>query len=53
MCSTMSSGTALPILNSCTCQCLPNVPTYREDLRKCVDDIQGENKFLFDINSTE
>lgn len=53
-CTVLSSGTASPYTrspstaglvppnNTCTCQCNYGLPTFREDLRICVNDIHGE-----------
>lgn len=32
--------------DSCACQCLPYMKTYREDLGICVDDVHGRYKIL-------
>lgn len=31
----------------CNCQCMPNLPIFRDDLNICVDDIHGEFFFSF------
>lgn len=43
-CIVISSGTAQAISKKdfCTCRCHPQLPTFREDLSICVDDIRGE-----------
>ena len=33
---------------NCECQCNKDHPTFREDERKCVDDLPG--KFIFSMN---
>ncbi|KAL0278158.1 UNVERIFIED_CONTAM: hypothetical protein PYX00_000061 [Menopon gallinae] len=41
LCLGVSSGTASPTDGTgCNCQCMPNLPIFRDDLRICVDDIQ-------------
>jgi len=39
-----STGTSMEPLHNgnCRCQCIQPVPVFRDDLRICVDDLQGE-----------
>ncbi|KAJ9586668.1 hypothetical protein L9F63_019743, partial [Diploptera punctata] len=42
VCVGSSSGTAgMAEGTDCTCQCLPHLPVFREDLHICIDDIHG------------
>lgn len=43
-CVGLSSGTAGEKYGQdCTCQCLPHLPAFRDDLNICVDDIHGKS----------
>ncbi|KAG7188276.1 hypothetical protein KM043_007941 [Ampulex compressa] len=61
-CTVLSSGTASPYSrspstaglvadnNSCTCQCNFGLPTFREDLHICVNDIHADAMVIADIS---
>lgn len=44
LCVGLSSGTASSVdIAGCGCQCMPNLPVFRDDLNICVDDIHGKS----------
>lgn len=44
--STGGSASVLLPSGGCRCQCVRPMPVFRDDLRICVDDLQGECGYL-------